>query len=77
MSGQGSDPECILRWSNDGGFTWGNDHILKIGKAGEYKRRAIRRRLGYARDRVYEVVVTDPVYRVIVSAELKAMSGAN
>lgn len=76
-SGQGSDPECLLRWSNDGGFTWGNDHILKIGKMGEYKRRAIRRRLGYARDRVYEVVCTDPVYRVIVSANLNASGGSN
>ncbi len=77
QTGQGSDPEAILRWSNDGGFTWGNDHILKIGRAGKYKHRAIKRRLGYARDRVYEVVVTDPVYRVVVSAELKAGAGAN
>jgi hypothetical protein len=76
-SGQGSDPECILRWSNDGGFTWGNDHILKIGKAGQYKHRAIKRRLGSARDRVFEVICTDPVYRVIVSANLNASSGAN
>lgn len=77
VSGQGSDPECILRWSNDGGFTWGNDHILKIGQMGEYKRRAIRRRLGWARDRVYEIVVTDPVYRVVVSANLTASGGAS
>lgn len=77
QAGQGADPSFILRWSNDGGFTWGNDHIVKIGQAGQYKWRAIKRRLGYARDRVYEVVVTDPVYRVIVSAELKASAGAN
>lgn len=77
QTGQGSDPECILRWSNDGGFTFGNDHTIKIGKAGKYKHRAIKRRLGYARDRVYEVVVTDPVYRVVVSAELAAQAGAN
>jgi len=77
QTGQGSDPEFILRWSNDGGFTWGNDHLVKIGKAGKYKHRAIKRRLGWARDRVYEVVITDPVYRVIVSANLNASSGAN
>ncbi len=77
QDGQGSDPEAILRWSNDGGFTFGNDHRLKIGRAGRYKHRAIKRRLGYARDRVYEVVVTDPVYRVVVSAELKQSKGAN
>ncbi len=77
QTGQGSDPEFILRWSNDGGFTFGNDHLVKIGKAGKYRNRAIKRRLGWARDRIFEVVVTDPVYRVIVSANLNASSGAN
>lgn len=77
QAGQGSDPEFILRWSNDGGFTFGNDHLVKIGKVGKYKNRAKKRRMGGGRDRVYEVVVTDPVYRVVVSAELNASSGAN
>lgn len=77
QTGQGSDPEFILRWSNDGGFTWGNDHLVKIGKAGKYRNRAIKRRLGWARDRIYEVVVTDPVYRVVVSANLNASVGTN
>lgn len=76
-TGQGSDPECILRWSNDGGFTFGNDHILKLGKIGQYRRRAMKRRLGYGRDRVFEIVLTDPVYRVVVSANMNATAGAN
>lgn len=77
QSGQGSNPKCILRWSNDGGFTMGNDHLLTIGKVGKYKHRAIKRRLGSARDRVFEVEVTDPVYRVIVSANINATPGAS
>lgn len=77
QTGQGSDPSFILRWSNDGGFTFGNDHIIKIGKAGKYRNRAIKRRLGYARDRVFEVVVTDPVFRTIISANLNASAGAS
>lgn len=77
QTGQGSDPEFILRWSNDGGFTFGNDHLVKIGKAGKYKNRAIKRRMGYARDRVYEVVITDPVYRAVISANLNASAGAS
>ena len=36
-----------------------------------------RRRLGWARDRVWEVVVTDPIKAVIVSANLKAEVGDN
>lgn len=77
VSGQGSNPQCILRWSDDGGFTWGNDHILNIGKIGKYRHRAIKRRLGWSRDRIFEVSMTDPVYGVIVSANLNASSGAN
>ncbi len=77
QSGQGSDPECLLRWSNDGGFTFGNDYRMKIGKAGKYRNRAIRRRLGWARDRVFEIETTDPVYRVVVSANLNASAGAS
>jgi hypothetical protein len=76
-TGQGSDPKCILRWSDDGGATFGNDHQLTIGQMGRYKHRAIKRRLGEARDRVYEVDVTDPINAVIISAELKASAGAN
>ena len=77
QSGQGSDPTCLLRWSNDGGFTWGNYHTINIGKVGQYTRRAMKRRLGYARDRVFEITVTDPVWRVVVSANLNASPGAN
>ena len=51
------------------------EHWTTIGKIGAYKNRAIWRRLGMARDRVFEVVVTDPVKAVIISANLKASEG--
>jgi len=75
-SGQGSDPQAMLKWSDDGGSTYGNEHWTSIGKIGRYKNRAIWRQLGTARDRIFEVTVTDPVNRVIVSAELNAQPGA-
>jgi hypothetical protein len=71
--GQGSDPQVMLRWSDDGGHTWSNEHWVSIGKIGEYYRRAIWRRLGMTlklRDRVYEVSGTDPVKIAIMGAEL-------
>jgi hypothetical protein len=71
-TGQGADPQAMLRWSNDGGATWSNENWRSIGKGGEYRARAIWRSLGRARDRVYELTVTDPVKRVIVGMELKA-----
>ena len=71
--GQGSDPQVMLRWSDDGGHTWSNEHWVSIGKIGEFYRRAIWRRLGMTmkiRDRVYEVSGTDPVKIAIMGAEL-------
>ena len=73
----GFNPQAMLRWSNDGGSTWSNEYWTSIGKQGKYKNRAIWRRLGTARDRVFEVVVTDPIKAVIVSANLKASAGDN
>jgi hypothetical protein len=70
-------PQAMLRWSDDGGSTWSNEHWVTIGQTGKYLNRAIWRRLGIARDRVFEVVVTDPVKAVIISANLKLSGGEN
>lgn len=77
--GQGSDPQVMLRWSDDGGHTWSSEYWVSVGKIGEYGRRAIWRRLGMTmkiRDRVYEVSMTDPVKVAIMGAELQ-ISGTN
>jgi hypothetical protein len=71
------NPQAMLRWSNDGGSTWSNEHWVSVGKQGKYKNRAIWRRLGMARDRIFEVAVSDPVKFVVVSANLKASVGDN
>ena len=71
--GQGSDPQVMLRWSDDGGHTWSSEHWTQMGKIGQYGFRAFWRRLGMTlklRDRVYEVSGTDPVKIIITSANL-------
>jgi hypothetical protein len=63
----------MLRWSNDGGRTWGNELWREIGAMGETGTRAIWRRLGDTdklRDRVYELSGSDPVRIVITGAQL-------
>ena len=70
---QGDDPLISLRWSDDGGHTWGNYHDRAIGKIGASGQRVIWRRLGMTeklRDRVYEITGTDPVKISILGAEL-------
>lgn len=72
QAGQGSSPQIMVRWSNDGGFTWSNEHWVTIGSAGQTRNRALLRRLGYFRDRVWEVSFSDPVARDIIGATLFA-----
>lgn len=71
--GQGSDPVLMLRWSNDGGHTWQNLKSMKMGKIGATKTRASMDRLGEARDRVFEISISDPVKRVILGAAVDAV----
>lgn len=66
-------PQVMLRWSDDGGHTWSNEHWKTMGGVGEYGTRVIWRRLGMTgklRDRVYEISGTDPVKIAIMAAEL-------
>lgn len=53
--------QMLLRWSNDGSFTWSPYYNLNCGFAGEFNVRARKPQVGMARKRVWEIVVTDPV----------------
>jgi len=71
----GAGSQVMLRWSDDGGHTWSNEHWKSMGKIGQTGYRTIWRRLGMTlklRDRVYEVSGTDPVKIAIMGAELIA-----
>ena len=73
VTGQGSNPQAMLRWSDDGGHTWSNEHWRSMGQIGQYGYRTYWRRLGMTqkiRDRVYEVSGTDPVRVYVMGAEL-------
>lgn len=55
LPGDTAEPEIRLRWSDDRGFSWGNAVAESLGKAGRYNSLIQWQRLGYARDRVYEL----------------------
>jgi hypothetical protein len=63
-----SNPMAFLTWSDDGGFTWSNEYWGKLGGRGEYLTRLHWHRLGHSRDRIFRLVVTDPVKVVLISA---------
>lgn len=64
-------PQAMLRWSDNRGKTWSNERVAGCGFAGEYNTRAVWRRLGRSRYRVYELVVSDPIPWAINAAYLK------
>jgi hypothetical protein len=74
-TGQGVDPQLQLRWSDNGGHTWSDEHWTSAGAMGQYRRRACWRRLGRSRKRIYEVTLTDPVKAVWLGAWLDVQGG--
>jgi Concanavalin A-like lectin/glucanases superfamily len=63
-------PQMILKWSDDGGKTFGNEKQLPMGQIGQFKNRSVAYNLGYSRDRVYDLKVIDAVPRDLIGATL-------
>lgn len=68
-------PQIMVRWSDDGGKTWSNEHWIDCGPVGAYKTRVQLNRLGRSRDRVYEIIADDPVLWRIIDGYLTATPG--
>lgn len=61
VTGQGSDPQVMMKYSDDGKKTWSNERWASMGRIGEYFKRVLWRRLGSFRERVYHFKITDNV----------------
>lgn len=61
MPDDATDPLVSLRWSNDRGATWGNPITATMGRRGEFLTSIQFQRLGYARDRVFELSWSEPI----------------
>lgn len=70
----GYDPVATVKYSDDQGSTWSTGRDIKLGKYGEENKRAILRRLGKSRHRIYEITIEEPVKFVLLGSysELKA-----
>lgn len=68
-------PQIMMRYSNDGNKTWSHEEIADCGQAGEYLTRVSFRRLGKARTRGFEIVVTDAIPWRFIDAYLRATPG--
>lgn len=68
LSGQGSDPQVMLRYSDDGGHQWSDELLASTGQRGEYRVKARWEQLGASYERVFELSGTDPVPITILGA---------
>jgi hypothetical protein len=71
------DPQVMLQWSNDSGHTWSAEHWVSAGRLGRFKHRAIWRRLGRGRNRVWRVVVTDAIAWHLLDAYVQVEKGVS
>lgn len=74
-TGQGSDPEVMLDFSDDGGQTWESLPNRSLGAIGEYLHRVIWHNLGSSTQRVYRAAVSDPVRVTVTDTLLDARGG--
>ncbi len=77
MLALGSDPMCMLQWSDDKGKTWSNEHWRSIGKIGEYTNMSTWNALGCSRERIFKLEITDPVKRTLIAANSTVAKGVN
>lgn len=68
-TGGADDAEVMVRWS-DNGFTWHSEMRVPLGDTGEYAERvSLHQNLGRAKNRIYEVSISDNVKRHFLGAE--------
>ena len=60
-SADGYKPRVMMRYSGDGGLTWGNYITETLGQAGDYEQNVRWTDLGMGTLFVIEVMLTDPV----------------
>ncbi len=67
VSGEGKDPQAMLRTSKNGGRTWSTERRAAIGQGGDYNR-VYFRNLGKFKSKAFEFSISDPVNRDIIGA---------
>jgi hypothetical protein len=69
------EPEIRLRWSDDRGESWSNYVAASLGKVGKFLTSIQWQRLGYARDRVFELSWSVPVKTALNGAFVDINTG--
>lgn len=76
-SGQGSDPQVMVRISRDGTRSWENIRIASLGRTGDTIDRAIVRRFGQFRQASFEFSISDPVFRAFYGIRVEGAAATS
>lgn len=71
------NPHIMMQFSDDGGFTWSNEYWRELGRIGQHAKTIYYDRLGSARDRVFRIMISDPVKVIISNAWIDIDEGRN
>lgn len=74
-SGQGSDPEIMLEFSDNSGRTWRSLPNRKLGQLGQYDRGVRWSGLGSSPNRTYRASVSDPIRVNVVDTQIDTTVG--
>lgn len=74
-TGQGSDPQVMLRYSTDGGQNWSNELTRDAGAIGKTLSRVSWNSLGTGTDWAFELSISDPVQRVLIASRARVRVG--
>ena len=69
LSGQGSNPQIMLSYSDDGGKSFSNEMWGTVGKLGEFQYKVEWNGLGSFFNRIIRIKTSDPVYYAIRGAD--------
>lgn len=67
IEGVGSKPTVQVAWSNDGGIIWSGERTANLGIQGDYSALSRVMGCGMGRNRVWRLVVTDPIPLILVA----------
>jgi hypothetical protein len=70
QQGQGTNPQIMLQYSDDGGHTYSSERWTSMGKVGQYRSKARWRSLGRSSERVYKLRISDPVKCILIGARI-------
>lgn len=74
-SGQGDNPEIMLKTSTDGAKTWSDELWQPIGPIGSYETEVFWTNVGYGRSLISKIRISDPVKRIIIGGYINQTIG--